>query len=228
MGVGPARCRHRLPLQSPSPNCPLPLNSKCQVHPAQHLITDMDFWVDVVNQTEQGHWKTWTFGGVLCTVIFFGNVGHAAGSFSYFAYQKYTLDCSGITSREAPIGRDFAIFILKFTVALVVFDVTDVFATLAYGDEPATRTAYFSASFSAISALYGLFGRKKDLAALRNVGQVQSDSFDTDAQRDQLSTDNERKRAGTKDERNGSGNVKLPGGGNEPHEDDEPVMRTVL
>jgi hypothetical protein len=59
-----------------------------------------------------------------------------------------------------------ATFILRSTVAMVVFDVVDIVITLVYDDEeegPITKTAVLSMLFSAASAAYGLVGRKRDL-----------------------------------------------------------------
>jgi hypothetical protein len=66
----------------------------------------------------------------------------------------------------AAAGVRLATFILRSTVAMVVFDVMDVIITLVYDDEaegPITKTAILSALFSAASAAYGLVGRKRDL-----------------------------------------------------------------
>jgi hypothetical protein len=65
-----------------------------------------------------------------------------------------------------------ATFILRSTVAMVVFDVVDIVITLVYDDEeegPITKTAVLSTLFSAASAAYGLIGRKRDLKVRANV-----------------------------------------------------------
>ena len=60
-----------------------------------------------------------------------------------------------------PAGVRLAKFILRSTVAMVVFDVADIAITLSFDAE--SKSAVLSALFSAASTAYGLFGRKRDL-----------------------------------------------------------------
>jgi hypothetical protein len=125
-----------------------------------NLITDAEFWAEIVAQTEPGAWREWSTGGIICSAVFFLNCALTAFSLLYFGVQKF----------RKPMGSDAVELILRTTVAMVVFDTTDVFTTLIYDDEregPISKDAWLSAFFSAASALYGLFGRKKDLKETR-------------------------------------------------------------
>jgi hypothetical protein len=242
-----------------------------------NLLTDAEFWTDIVVATQPEEWKDWTVGGILCSSVFFLNCAHAACSTFYFGGlrilawyvddgrstswhscfmgmiacvpAKYMgmiacvgklLGCSskgpnntgggavpgagtemlaamGVSQvagnpdsdiagletvvtinpaafadppaeantslnwmqkrrnaarkwlkdqAAAAAGVRLAKFILRSTVAMVVFDVMDILITMLYDDEtegPPTKTAILSALFSAASATYGLVGRKRDL-----------------------------------------------------------------
>jgi hypothetical protein len=68
-------------------------------------------------------------------------------------------------------------FVLNSTVALVIFDVLDVWATLWYEDPESD--AIISTIFSSVAALYGIIGRKNDLKEMKydNLGDDNSTSM---------------------------------------------------
>ena len=91
------------------------------------LTTGVEFWTEIVVQSQSDDWQEWSLGALFCTMVFFLNCAHAVISVLYFSVKKM--------GKRSFIGGDVATFILRSTVAMVVFDTTDVFTTQLFGDE---------------------------------------------------------------------------------------------
>jgi hypothetical protein len=136
------------------------------------LTTGVEFWTEIVVQSQSDDWQEWSLGALFCTMVFFLNCAHAVISVLYFSVKKM--------GKRSFIGGDVATFILRSTVAMVVFDTTDVFTTLLFGDEegPPSKIAIMNALISAGAAIYGLVGRKRDLMAIRSTKQAAASAGD--------------------------------------------------